>query len=200
MIILVEVVISVTMKSNLMEIAKNASLQTQLYADKEELISVVASTMDYKTGMVDPNRLLTNLGNDWEKEELNIFKKKSTKNRFIVTIFGKIIELPEVVENYDWGSVGLEGIETNVRYYSIDESTNSGGGCIVTDGGYILILMINNGEEQIAEVIHANHNIGTNPFTFHFKSIGMTEAVILEDGNIKSIVEGRTIIVIKQTT
>ena len=93
MLILVAVTINVALNGGIFDRARNASKQTQLQADREELLSAVVGAMDYSTGKVLFGKLVENLGNGWTPSGSSLpctFTKTKTGNSFSVAEDGTI--------------------------------------------------------------------------------------------------------------
>ena len=65
MLILVGVTINIALNGGLFTAAQDAANDTQMQADKEQLLSAVVSAYDTKTGLISKSKLETNLGTGW---------------------------------------------------------------------------------------------------------------------------------------
>lgn len=134
---MVAVVINIAAEGGLFSKARSASNQTQLEADREELLIAITASMDYISGEVKIQELKTNLGSGWTTEDSSFpyaFTKTSTRNSFLVYRDGSIEDtVVEIFENDFDISWNVPDYNNNDKRVRIDADTSKGGFVSFTD-------------------------------------------------------------------
>ena len=158
MLILVGVTITVALNGGLFNTAQSAATNTIIEAEKEQLLSAVATAYDAETGTISKAKLEANLGADWNVEgDIAPYTVTSPKgNKYTVNVDGTIgnyqgitLSLTEVAIKKIGGTAEitatLEGIEGEITWKSLNDEIAT----VVGNGNKATITAVKNGTATI---------------------------------------------------